>query len=121
MSAPFTESIIGSWLFTRSSPPIPSPPIIYHYTAAGKCYWEMEHQEKRSLHPIPYRFAGSTLTLTYTGGEERDFPLTVEDDGSVCMLSSNGVLWWMVRLARPEIYSIAFVDEQGQLQKLART
>ena len=92
--------------------------IVYHYTAAGKCYWEMDYDGQRTLAPLRYRFTGSTLTLIYSSGTERDFELTVEDDGSVCVPGPNGTLWWMVRLATPETYSRAFVDEHGQLQRL---
>ena len=118
MSAPFTDSIIGSWLFTRSSQSPFTPRIVYHYTVAGKCYWEMDHDGQRTLAPMKYRFAGSTLTLLYSSGTGQHVELTVEDDGSVRVPSPNGTLWWMVRLATPESYSRAFVDEHGQLQKL---
>jgi hypothetical protein len=69
---------------------------------------------------VRYRFAGNTLTFIYSTGSERDFELHVEEDGSVLIPSQNGILWWMVRLAAPEPYSKAFVDEHGQLQKLER-
>ena len=121
MSAPFTGSIIGSWLFTRSSQPTFTPRIVYHYTADGDCYWEQDHEGKRHIFPVKYRFTGSTLVWTYSNGKERAFELVVENDGSVRVPSPSGILWWMIRLTSPEPYSMAFVDEHGHLQKLECT
>jgi hypothetical protein len=75
----------------------------------------------RVLVPIKYRLVGSIFTIIYSTSTEREFELTLEDDGSVRVPSPQGspndTEWWMVRLTKPESYSIAFVDERGQLQR----
>jgi hypothetical protein len=118
MCVPFAGSIIGSWLFTRSSEPTTTPRVVYHFTADGKCYWELDHEGERLLATVSYRLTGSALTLCYPGGTERDFPLLVEDDGCVQIGNPNGTFGWMVRLTSPESYLIAFVDARGQLLRL---
>jgi hypothetical protein len=120
MSTPFSDDIIGSWLFTRSSQTPFIPRIVYHYTASGKCYFETDHDGQRTLAPAKYRFAGSTLTLVYSSGTERDFVLAREEDGSVMIPGPKGT-WWMIRLTTPEPYSRAFVDEHGLLHELQST
>ena len=118
MSEPFTGSIVGSWLFIRSTKSDFETRIIHHFTAGGKSYWEMDFDGKRILTSTKYRFAGNTLTVIFSSGAESDFALTAEDDGSVMVPNPNGILWWMVRLSAREPYSKAFVDEHGELQKL---
>jgi pyruvate/2-oxoglutarate dehydrogenase complex dihydrolipoamide acyltransferase (E2) component len=118
ISTPFNASIVGSWLITKSSRPQLNARAVYHFTVAGQCYWEMDHDGQRILAPIRYRLTGSTLTLIYSSGTEHDFELSLEEDGAVCIPSPNGTLWWMVRLEKPETYSKAFVDEHGQLHNV---
>ncbi len=121
MSSPFAGSIVGSWLFTRSTEPTFAPRVIYHFTAGGRCYWESDTPGgPRALASLRYRYTGNTLEFHYSSGTQRDFELTVEEDGSVRFpsASAKGGLWWMVRLSAPEPYSRAFIDEHGNLQKL---
>jgi hypothetical protein len=112
-------NVTGSWLFVRSTHPAMPERLIHHFTADGKCYWEVDHEGKRLLTRIRYRFADGKLTLCYSGGTEREFALFEERDGTVRFHGVDDHVWWMVRLGAPEPYSRAFVNEHGQLQKLS--
>lgn len=83
MNTPFRGSIIGSWLFTHSTKPGFAERCIYHYASDGKAYLEMDHEERRILTSIQYRFSSSSLTLIYSTGAETNLELTQEDNGSV--------------------------------------
>jgi len=122
MSTPFTGDIIGSWLFVRSTKPNFSKGCIYHFDIAGKNHWEVDNEGKRILSSIKYRFTGNTLTLIFSTGTESTLTLTQEEDGSVKIPNAKGdYIWWMVRLNKPESYSIAFVDSTGTLNRLNTT
>jgi len=117
MSAPF-ESLVGTWLFVRSTRTPFKPRHIYHFTADGELHWELDIEDKRTLRSLEYRLSDRVLSLIYRGGSQWQSELTEEDDGSVQVRAPSGDFWWMIRLAAPETYSIAFVDHDGVLQKL---
>ena len=118
MTRPFDSSLIGSWLFVRSSHPEFTPRIVYHFTATQKCYWELDMGEKRGLSRFGYELVGDTLILRWADGSERSYVLSVEEDGSVMVPSPSGEQWWMVRLDAPPPYLDAFVDPDGELLML---
>ena len=119
MEAPFAPNIVGSWLFIRSSNPEYPGRTIFHFTADGRCCWELDVEEKRTLlTKVRYRLAGGQLTLIFPDGREGDIELHPEDDGTIKWSERRGD-YWIVLLARPEPYSIAFIDETGLLQRLS--
>lgn len=129
MNAPFAESIVGSWRFIRSTHPNfkPEKALIYHFTSDGKVFWEMPNgTDKRSLVGLRYSISHDVLTFIYQDkkqilqAKEQTHRLSYAEDGSVEFPNfHNEYIWWMVRLAAPEPFSIAFVGSDGLLQKIA--
>ena len=124
MSAPFSQCIIGSWLFVHSDRPDFTGRFIYHFTKKGTCCIESDNEGLRHLsHPalMSYRITNDVLTLIYTDGKSRDFILVQENNGTVRFPAIDGFNWWMKRLTKPEEYSRAFVDESGDGRVLPAT
>jgi hypothetical protein len=115
---PFTESLVGSWLFVRRSQTPFKARTIYHFTEDGTNYWEMDCGARRQLTSLGYAFSGNKLTLFYASGSKRDFELESEEDGSVCFPGVDGSVWWMTRLVEPPSYAKAFVAVNGRLSLL---
>ena len=120
MPIPFSGSIVGSWLFVRSTRPNFEESAIYHFTADGTNYWETEYNGRRLISSLKYECSEDTLTLIYGKGPGSPLKLTLEDDGTVRIPNASGDhVWWMVRLTEPKPYSIAFVGEDGAFTRLA--
>lgn len=119
MSAPFTENIVGSWLFVRLNKPDFKKHQLCHFTPDGKLYWEINANGRRIMVPLRYRFSESILTVIYSSGAETRIELVQEEDGTVRVPSPDGIhIWWKKRLSKPESYSLAFIDNDGNLLKL---
>lgn len=112
---PFTENIVGSWLFVRTTKTSSDDRLIYHFTKDGMNHWEMDCGKRRQLTAVRYRFSGNKLTLIYAFGSERVFELMAEENGSVRFPGADGYVWWMTRLMEPQSYSKAFVGTDGLL------
>jgi hypothetical protein len=113
MRKPFTDSIIGSWLFIRSTDPEFYPGLIHHFTKDLKDISDIPLEGKRFRHSMPYSISGSVLTLFPPESPSKDFILSHEDDGSICVSREGSSTWWMQRLTTPEPDSLGFVDDDG--------
>ena len=121
MTTPFTGSIIGSWIVTASSVRDVSkgPPPVSHFTAEGAFYQEVEIETTRFVaNPLRYEFAEGKLTLFFRNGAESQIEVVEEPEGAIKARRSDGQTWSKVRLAAPELFSLAFVDAAGTLQRL---
>lgn len=119
METPFSGSIVGSWHFVRSSHPGYDGQTIYHFTGDGLSYWEFNDGRGRMMEVVPYKFEIGQMSFGRKSGWSQGSPVVKEDDGTVRMASASGnAVWWMVRLQLPEPYSQAFVNEQGDFERL---
>ncbi|MEZ0387246.1 MAG: hypothetical protein ACAI34_09285 [Verrucomicrobium sp.] len=119
MPTPFTGSIIGSWLFVRSTKPDLKASAIYHFTADGTNIWETEYEGRSMLTSLKYECTDDALTFIYPKGPGKPLRMVQEDDGTVRIPNSAGDhIWWMIKLTEPKPYSIAFVEADGVLQRI---
>lgn len=122
MNAPFTESIVGSWRFIRSTHPgfKPEENLVWHFTSDGKMFPEMQvTPQKRCLLKYRYRISNNILNVDYTDREGTHI-LSYAEGGCVECTNSpfDSSLWWMIRLKAPETFSIAFVGLDGLLERI---
>jgi hypothetical protein len=117
---PLARGIVGSWVLARGDNSVPvTPRCIYHFASDGFNYWEMDLEGRRVImRGLPFEYTASILTLTYKFGPPGKFEISEEADGSVKFLHKRGRCSWLVRLTQPEPYSLAFVSDQGTLERL---
>ncbi|RYD19145.1 MAG: hypothetical protein EOP88_20065 [Verrucomicrobiaceae bacterium] len=121
MDIPFTGDLTGSWTFVRTIGAEHTERQIYHFMADGSCRGEFHMPDGKRARPrYGYRCDGGVLTLVVPGSNnESHYPVTVEPDGAVKVHGPRGVDWCMMRLPEPLPHSLWFVDEAGELRKVA--